>query len=196
MWVDRYKAEFAKLRELDRGAEDAVGRDGRADDRLVPARQAAQVPAQPPEHGPGPDLPADAVVESTESLAAAPPVVLDELDVEPHRSAAVPLLRAASEQARAGLDGRDLSGADLTGARLQGERLVGASLRGALLLGADLRDADLDRADLTGADLRGADLRGARLSGALFLTRMQVAAARGDDRTSLPDLLERPDHWA
>jgi hypothetical protein len=134
--------------------------------------------------------------DGAESLAAAAPVVLDELDVEPHRRAAVPLLRAASEQARAGLGGRDLTGADLTGARLRDERLVGASLRGALLLGADLCNADLDRADLTGADLRGADVRGARLSGALFLTRRQVGAARGDHRTSLPDLLERPDHWA
>ena len=54
VWVDRYKAEFAKLAQDDRGAEHAVGRDGRADDRLVPPRQAAPLPAQPPERGPVP----------------------------------------------------------------------------------------------------------------------------------------------
>ncbi len=54
VWVDRYKAEFAKLRAADRRPEHAVGRDGRADDRLVPAQQAAPPPAQPPERGPVP----------------------------------------------------------------------------------------------------------------------------------------------
>ena len=42
VWVDRYKAEFAQAARDHRGAEHAVGRDGRADDRLVPARQAAR----------------------------------------------------------------------------------------------------------------------------------------------------------
>ena len=37
--------------------------------------------------------------------------------------------------------------------------------------------------------------RGADLSGALFLTRRQVAGARGDAATSLPAGLEHPPHW-
>ena len=69
------------------------------------------------------------------------------------------------------------------------------SLRGALLIGADLRGADLSLTDLLGADLRGADVRGADLSGALFLTRRQVAGARGNATTRLPAGLEHPTHW-
>lgn len=85
--------------------------------------------------------------------------------------------------------------ADLTGAPLAGADLRGAELRGALLLAADLRGADLRGADLIGADLRDADLRGADLSTALFLTPSQVAAARGDVATRLPQRLGRPAHW-
>jgi len=85
--------------------------------------------------------------------------------------------------------------ADLAGARLRGADLRAADLRGALLIGADLRGADLSAADLLGADLRAADLRGAHLAGALFLTRPQLGAARGDAATTVPDVLGRPSHW-
>ena len=104
------------------------------------------------------------------------------------------LLGAASAEVRAG-HGTPRPPGDLVGARLRGRDLRGTDLRGALLLGADLREADLRLADLLGADLRGADLRGADLSTGLFLTRPQVAAARGDAATRLPAVLEHPGHW-
>lgn len=90
----------------------------------------------------------------------------------------------------------DHAPADLVGARLRGADLRGVDLCGAYLLGADLRDARLTHADLLGADLRGADVRGADLAGALFVTAMQVAAARGDERTALPPRLARPRAWS
>lgn len=95
----------------------------------------------------------------------------------------------------AGRPGPDLRGADLLGADLRRRDLRAARLRGALLVGADLRGVDLDRAELLGADLRGADVRGARLDGALLLTAPQLAAARGDAATTVPDHLARPEHW-
>jgi len=64
-----------------------------------------------------------------------------------------------------------------------------------MLIAADLRAADLRQTDLLGADLRDADLSGADLDGALFLTRSQVGAARGDAATRLPRRLDRPAHW-
>ncbi len=102
------------------------------------------------------------------------------------------VLRRVSELVRAGrprrqedLDSADLVGADLVGASLRGADLRGVSLRGAYLIGADLR----------GADLRGADLAGADLTDSIFLTRPQIAAARGDEATRLPPPLARPPHW-
>jgi hypothetical protein len=105
-------------------------------------------------------------------------------------------LTAASEHARRSVRApRDLRGAQLVGADLAGADLRGGNLRGAVLLGADLRRADLRLADLTGADLRGARLAGADLRGALFVTRAQLEAARGDAATRLDDRLARPAHW-
>jgi Pentapeptide repeats (8 copies) len=138
-----------------------------------------------------------ALADRTEALAAAGPGELAAVDPGRLREEAGGLLTAVSELARAGLPRRagDRRGADLMGADLRGADLHGAGLRGAYLIGADLRGADLRRADLLGADLRAADLGGADLTGALFVTRPQLAAARGDTATVLPAGLERPAHW-
>jgi len=131
----------------------------------------------------------------TERLALSPAGRITEIDVEAHRAGVVPLLRQASETARAGTRGPDLAGADLAGAALAGTDLRGASLRGALLLGADLRGADLRLADVTGADLRACDVRGTDLRDVLFLSQLQVDAVRGDALTLVPGTLDRPGHW-
>ncbi|MDO3409875.1 pentapeptide repeat-containing protein [Saccharibacillus sp. CPCC 101409] len=86
-------------------------------------------------------------------------------------------------------------GADLMGADLRGEDLRAANLRGAYLIAADLRGRSLEAADLIGADFRDANLSGADLRASLFLTQMQVNAARGDASTQLPSGLSRPEHW-
>jgi pentapeptide repeat protein len=148
-----------------------------------------------------------------ERLTAADAGELAAVDAGVLQAEAGALLLSVSELARAGVRRRSPAGArrepaigggrgvlqrrsaDLAGADLRRVDLRGASLRGALLIGADLRGADLQLTDLLGADLRGADVRGADLSGALFLTRRQVAGARGDAATSLPAGLERPPHW-
>jgi uncharacterized protein YjbI with pentapeptide repeats len=117
--------------------------------------------------------------EMIEALTTRPPEELLDLDVQACRERVNPLLRKASELARAEAGGKrpDHSGANLMGRRMRGADLRGASFRGALLIGADLREANLRLADFTGADLRGTDLRGAELTGALFLTDAQLKAA-------------------
>ncbi len=115
------------------------------------------------------------------------------LDTGALRRDAGALLSEVSDRVRRGLPGprTDRSGADLVGAALRGADLRAGCLRGAYLIGADLRRADLRGADLLGADLRAADLRGADLRDALFLTLPQVAAARTDGATRLPEGLAR-----
>ncbi|GGM84230.1 hypothetical protein GCM10007977_102120 [Dactylosporangium sucinum] len=137
----------------------------------------------------------DRALADTDTLTGLDAAALAAVDVEAHRSRCVPLLREASELARAGYRAAPLP-ADLMGANLRGADLRGAALRGALLVGADLRGADLRAADVIGADLRGADVRGARLDGALFLIQSQLDASRGDASTRIPERLTRPAHWA
>jgi hypothetical protein len=140
--------------------------------------------------------------ERTAGLTAASPGELAAVDAGTLQAEVGALLLSVSELARAGVRPRaggrrraDRRNADLVGADLRRRDLRGVTLRGALLIGADLRGADLSLTDLLGADLRGADVRGADLSGALFLTRRQVAGARGDATTRLPAGLEHPTHW-
>ncbi|WP_238011004.1 pentapeptide repeat-containing protein [Dactylosporangium sp. AC04546] len=137
----------------------------------------------------------DAALADTDALTSLDAVALAAVDVEAHRQRCVPLLREASEVARAGYRAAPLP-PDLMGANLRGADLRGAALRGALLVGADLRRADLRAADVIGADLRGADVRGARLDGTLFLIQSQLDASRGDAATTIPARLTRPAHWA
>jgi hypothetical protein len=142
--------------------------------------------------------------ERVARLTAADAAELAAVDTAVLQAGAGALLLSVSELARSGVRpraggrarARDRRGADLVGADLRRTDLRGVSLRGALVIGADLRGADLHLTDLLGADLRGADVRGTDLSGALFLTRRQVAAARGDAATVLPAGLEHPPHWS
>ncbi|MGR6964812.1 pentapeptide repeat-containing protein [Geodermatophilus sp. URMC 61] len=143
-----------------------------------------------------------AVHERTARLTTAGPDELAAVDADAIQAEAGALLLSVSELARAGVRPRaggrrraDRRNADLAGADLRRVDLRGVSLRGALLIGADLRGADLHLTDLLGTDLRGADVRGTDLSGALFLTRRQVAGARGDATTLLPAGLEHPAPW-
>jgi len=165
---------------------------------LVTADASADAPADPGTGGLAADVRAERA--RVRALLDLPVERLTAVDVDGLRRRVGPLLGQVSAAVRGGVrrgrpPRRTGPYADLAGADLADADLRGAELRGALLVGADLRGADLDRADLLGADLRGADVRGARLATALFLTRPQLAAARGDARTTVPAVHERPDHW-
>jgi hypothetical protein len=141
-----------------------------------------------------------AAFERVRSLSDGTPEELATLDVDAEYDRARPLLLEASEIARArgplGAGHRKVGpGSDLVGADLHDADLRGTTLRGSLAIAADLRRARLDRCDLLGVDLRDADLRGTDLRGAVFLTQMQVNAARGDAATVLPEGFQRPGHW-
>lgn len=86
-------------------------------------------------------------------------------------------------------------GADWMGKNLKGKDLRGTDLRGSYLIAANLQNAHLQVVDFIGADLRDANLRGADLSTSLFLTQMQINAAKGDRSTKLPSYIKRPAHW-
>lgn len=133
----------------------------------------------------------------TRRLSAGGPDDLAAIDVAAFRREVGPLLERVSEAVRAAVTDRqvDRRRADLVGARLRGADLRGASLQGAYLIGADLRDADLRWTDLLGADLRATDLRGAKTAHAIFLTQVQLDAAKGDASTTIPPALGRPAHW-
>ena len=80
---------------------------------------------------------------------------------------------------------------DLHGAALPGVDLSRADLREADLRGTQLRDAKLSGTDLAGAKLGQANLEGADLTGVRNLTVEQLRPAIIDQRTILPDYIDR-----
>ena len=106
------------------------------------------------------------------------------------------LLADASTRLRArGRQRRPVARGGPAGRRLSGDHRGGVVPRGDPHPGGPAGPTSA-RSDLLGADLRDADLRGSDLSTAMFLTQLQVNAAVGDARTSLPPGLQRPPHWA
>jgi uncharacterized protein YjbI with pentapeptide repeats len=106
----------------------------------------------------------------------------------------------------ADLRGTNLQGANLQGAKPRGAKLQSADLQEANLqearLKARLRGADLQQANLQGASLQGANLQRANLRGADLqqvekgtLDQEQINLAYGDERTTLPESLQRPQAW-
>jgi len=80
---------------------------------------------------------------------------------------------------------------DIHGAFVRRTDLSGASLRDANLCGTDASNAIFKGADFGGALLRGTILRGADLTGAQNLTLEQLAEAVIDERTILPNYIDR-----
>jgi uncharacterized protein YjbI with pentapeptide repeats len=80
---------------------------------------------------------------------------------------------------------------DIHGAFVRRTDLSGASLRSANLTGTDATNAIFRDADFEGALLTGTILRGADLTGAKNLTVEQLSAAVIDDRTILPNYIDR-----
>ncbi|MEN1936575.1 pentapeptide repeat-containing protein [Paenibacillus sp. 102] len=145
-------------------------------------------------------------IEETERLSYLSPDLLIDVNVPSHRAYVNELLLKTSElvwtesrhKYKSAKKNKRMNhrGANLMGAKLRRADFKGANLRGAYLIAADLREADLRMADFIGADLRDADLRGANLTESIFLTQVQVNAAKGDVNTKLPSLLSRPAHWS
>lgn len=144
-------------------------------------------------------------LEETQRLTNQSPEEILKLDIALHRAKVNERLLRTSELVRkdavarykGGKEGKSYGrGADLIGAKLKGADLRGAQLRGAYLIAADLRGADLRGADLIGADFRDTDVSGANLTETLFLTQVQLNAAKGDASTKLPPSFTRPPHWA
>ncbi|GGE73317.1 pentapeptide repeat-containing protein [Priestia taiwanensis] len=137
--------------------------------------------------------------EETEHLSNLDVESLLHIHIPLHRTTVNDLLIQTSELVwmASGLKGKrkNHQRANFIGTKLKNANLAGANLRGACFIAADLQNANLRMADFIGADLRDTNLRGADLTGSIFLTQVQVNAAKGNVQTKLPSSLVRPSHW-
>src|SRR5215203_5445094 len=104
------------------------------------------------------------------------------------------------------LDNVNLRGVNLADADLEYISLKGSNVSQARLVNTDLSNANLSDANFTHAYLSNVDLSGANLSGTDLsevdlrydtgLTQEQIDEAIGNERTYLPDDLQRPANWS
>jgi hypothetical protein len=95
----------------------------------------------------------------------------------------------------------DLRGVNLFGMNFENIYLIGAHLERANLRSTSLRYAQCRNTHFGGARFRDTQLNrthfeGAHLEEAKELTQAQLDQAQGDEKTSLPSGLIRPDHWS
>ncbi len=99
------------------------------------------------------------------------------------------------------LEGVDLRRSELHSSMFRGAKLNNADMRGAKFSGGDLRGADLEGVDVRTErwprDATGADIQGFNtdLSALIELSQSQLDGMFGDERTIIPEHLERPPHW-
>ncbi|MFA9378792.1 MAG: pentapeptide repeat-containing protein [Lachnotalea sp.] len=65
----------------------------------------------------------------------------------------------------------------------------------AILIAANLEGCSLNGTSFLGADLRDTNVKNTDLSSSIFLTQMQINAAKGNENTNLPNNLSRPASW-
>ncbi|MDK2867643.1 MAG: hypothetical protein PWP51_1784 [Clostridiales bacterium] len=84
---------------------------------------------------------------------------------------------------------------DYMGRNFKNKSFDGIDFSMHLLIASDFSGCTFSGANFLGTDLRDCCFNGADLSEAVFLTQMQVNAARGDVNTKLPVFLSRPVTW-
>lgn len=125
------------------------------------------------------------------SLQAA---AMPDVDVMAYRERVNQVLKQVSESITPG--SLMHAGKDFIGKNFKKSNLDGRNFTMTMMVAANLEGCSLKGANFLGADLRDANIKNTDLSQSLFLTQMQVNAARGNSKTKLPAFISRPASWA
>src|SRR5215204_3515544 len=156
------------------------------------------------------ELPSNSDPAADTAAQAQTLTVLPDLDSEQKRTVMQFLYQADlinKDNPRIRLFYADLTSANLKGTdaqenkfvldnvNLRGVNLADADLEYISLKGSNLSNSHLVNTNLSNADLSDADLNHAELQTATGLTQEQIDEAQGDERTQLPEGLQRPANW-
>lgn len=122
---------------------------------------------------------------------------LQDFDIEPFREKANTLLKHICTllAARSHINVLAEQNKNFLGKNMKRKNLTGNDFSMSLLIAANLEQANLYGANFLGADLRDTNIQNTDLSQSLFLTQMQVNAAKGNSSTILPPYLTKPTFW-
>lgn len=91
--------------------------------------------------------------------------------------------------------GKTTVAGDFVGKNFRGANLDGTNFATKLMFASNLEGCSLRGTNFLGSDLRDVNLKNTDLRDSLFLTQIQINAAKGNSSTHLPPWLDRPKSW-
>lgn len=136
----------------------------------------------------------EALISENEQLTNQPPDEILQLDLEQYRLKVNQILKQISgiiaTEASDGTNSKDCFGRNFKHTNLDGR-----DFSMAMLIAANLEGCSLYHTNFLGADMRDTNIRNTDLRFSVFLTQMQINAAKGNANTKLPENLSRPVSW-
>lgn len=133
------------------------------------------------------------ILENERIIALLPEEILC-LDMEAYRLRVNDILKEVSKTI-AVLPSNGEKKKDFFGKKFNKANLDRRDFSMSLLIAADLEGCSLIDTNFLGADMRDANIKNTDLSKSIFLTQMQINAAKGNKNTKLPDTLTYPTAW-
>lgn len=137
-----------------------------------------------------------ALIGEYQNMTALSPMEILQIDIEGYRTRVNKILKKAGELVvQSVAPGKTDKRSDNMGRNFKKANLNGRDFSMSLLIAANLEGCSLYGTNFLGADMRDTNIQNADLRESIFLTQAQVNAARGNERTKLPDTLSRPIAW-
>jgi uncharacterized protein YjbI with pentapeptide repeats len=136
----------------------------------------------------------EALILENEEMTARRPDEILRLDVETYRLKTNNVLKQVTETIATHSFTREQN-KDFLGKDFKKANLDGKDFSMSLMIAANLSECSLSGTNFLGADMRDANIQDTDLGESIFLTQMQVNAAKGNANTKLPFYLARPISW-
>ncbi|MBS7528381.1 pentapeptide repeat-containing protein [Fusibacter paucivorans] len=138
----------------------------------------------------------NALIEENRRYCSNSPTDLISLDLKHYKKQVNGLLKEIGRMLRTHFPKQSENHAiDYMGRNFKNRSFDGFDFSMLLLIASNFSGCTFSGANFLGTDLRDCCFNGANLSETVFLTQMQVNAARGDANTQLPRFLTRPVTW-
>jgi hypothetical protein len=136
----------------------------------------------------------DALISENEHMTQQSPDYILHLDINKYRLKVNEVLKQVTNAISVEDSGK-IRNTNYLGKNFRRENLDGRDFSMCLMIAANLEGCSLKRANFLGADLRDANVKNTDLSASVFLTQMQINAAKGNLNTKIPNNLSRPSTW-
>lgn len=137
----------------------------------------------------------DELIHENEEIAENLPDCASGMDLSDYRLRVNTVLKQISNTVSLSTSPNKNSNMMFLGKNFKKANLDGKDFSTSLMIAANFTGCSLKKTNFLGADIRDANFEDTDLSESIFLTQMQINAAKGNKNTKLPDNLSRPASW-